>query len=35
MRKDFVSRRKRWLFVRQKYENTIKNKDRLETKQPA
>lgn len=29
MRKDFVSRHKRWLFVRQKYENTIKTKTGL------
>ena len=29
MRKDFISRHKRWLFVRQKYENTIKTKTGL------
>lgn len=29
MRKDFVSRHKRWFFVRQKYENTIKTKTGL------
>ena len=29
MRKDFVSRHKRWLFVPQKYEKTIKTKTGL------